>query len=77
MPAVQNKLVNDILESYDKKVKPTRLHQHSVSVTFSMDLYQIIEIVTLSTTFCTMHYACLQNEPQQYVLINAWIIEVG
>lgn len=42
---MQNKLVSDILESYDKKVKPTRVAEHPVVVTFSMDLYQIIEIV--------------------------------
>ncbi|CAG9534383.1 unnamed protein product [Cercopithifilaria johnstoni] len=55
----QFKLVNDMLERYDKKSKPVWDHNKPINVTFSMDLYQILEV----------------NGPQQYVLINAWIIE--
>uniref|UniRef100_A0A914XEH2 Uncharacterized protein n=1 Tax=Plectus sambesii TaxID=2011161 RepID=A0A914XEH2_9BILA len=55
----QNRLVNKMLDSYDKKVKPTRLAEEPVVVTFSMELYQIIEV----------------NERQQFILINAWIVE--
>uniref|UniRef100_A0A0N4ZBB2 Neur_chan_LBD domain-containing protein n=1 Tax=Parastrongyloides trichosuri TaxID=131310 RepID=A0A0N4ZBB2_PARTI len=55
----QLRLVEDLLETYDKKSKPTWNNNHPVNVTFSMDLYQILEL----------------NEPQQYILLNAWIIE--
>uniref|UniRef100_A0A915BC53 Uncharacterized protein n=1 Tax=Parascaris univalens TaxID=6257 RepID=A0A915BC53_PARUN len=55
----QLKLVHDMLEVYDKKAKPTWINEKPVNVTFSMDLYQILEL----------------NEPQQYILLNAWIIE--
>uniref|UniRef100_A0A914V8S2 Uncharacterized protein n=1 Tax=Plectus sambesii TaxID=2011161 RepID=A0A914V8S2_9BILA len=55
----QSRLVNDVLKWYDKKVKPTRSAQDAVLVSFSMELYQIIEV----------------NEPQQSVKINAWIVE--
>ncbi|KAI1727933.1 neurotransmitter-gated ion-channel ligand binding domain-containing protein [Ditylenchus destructor] len=55
----QLKLIQDMLESYDRKAKPTWDNNRPVNVTFSMDLYQILEL----------------NEPQQYILLNAWIIE--
>uniref|UniRef100_F1LEX2 Acetylcholine receptor subunit alpha-type des-2 n=1 Tax=Ascaris suum TaxID=6253 RepID=F1LEX2_ASCSU len=55
----QLKLVHDMLEVYDKKAKPTWNNEKPINVTFSMDLYQILEL----------------NEPQQYILLNAWIIE--
>uniref|UniRef100_A0A0K0FJJ0 Acetylcholine receptor subunit alpha-type deg-3 n=1 Tax=Strongyloides venezuelensis TaxID=75913 RepID=A0A0K0FJJ0_STRVS len=55
----QLRLVEDLLETYDKKSKPTWNNDDPVNVTFSMDLYQILEL----------------NEPQQYILLNAWIIE--
>ncbi|KAE9551089.1 hypothetical protein FO519_005704 [Halicephalobus sp. NKZ332] len=48
-----------MLESYDRKAKPTWDNNKPVNVTFSMDLYQILEL----------------NEPQQYILLNAWVIE--
>uniref|UniRef100_A0A914ENB3 Neurotransmitter-gated ion-channel ligand-binding domain-containing protein n=1 Tax=Acrobeloides nanus TaxID=290746 RepID=A0A914ENB3_9BILA len=55
----QMKLVQDLLEAYDKKSKPTWDNNKPINVTFSMSLYQILEL----------------NEPQQYILLNAWIIE--
>ncbi|KAL3994733.1 Neurotransmitter-gated ion-channel ligand binding domain family protein [Acanthocheilonema viteae] len=58
LPA-QLKLVRNMLETYDKKSKPVWNYSKPINVTFSMDLYQILEV----------------NEPQQYVLLNAWIIE--
>uniref|UniRef100_A0A914KWX5 Uncharacterized protein n=1 Tax=Meloidogyne incognita TaxID=6306 RepID=A0A914KWX5_MELIC len=55
----QMKLIQDILESYDRKTKPTWDNNKAINVTFSMDLYQILEL----------------NEPQQFLLLNSWIIE--
>ncbi|OZC12048.1 Neurotransmitter-gated ion-channel ligand binding domain protein [Onchocerca flexuosa] len=55
----QLKLVHDMVETYDKKSKPVWDHTKPINVTFSMDLYQILEV----------------NEPQQYILLSAWIIE--
>uniref|UniRef100_A0A7E4VZF6 Ig-like domain-containing protein n=1 Tax=Panagrellus redivivus TaxID=6233 RepID=A0A7E4VZF6_PANRE len=55
----QLRLIQDMLDSYDRKAKPTWDNNKAVNVTFSMDLYQILEL----------------NEPQQYILLNAWIIE--
>uniref|UniRef100_A0A0K0E4H6 Neur_chan_LBD domain-containing protein n=1 Tax=Strongyloides stercoralis TaxID=6248 RepID=A0A0K0E4H6_STRER len=55
----QLRLVEDLLDSYNKKSKPTWNNNDPINVTFSMDLYQILEL----------------NEPQQYILLNAWIIE--
>uniref|UniRef100_A0A1I7XU77 Neur_chan_LBD domain-containing protein n=1 Tax=Heterorhabditis bacteriophora TaxID=37862 RepID=A0A1I7XU77_HETBA len=55
----QIKLVHDLLDKYDKKAKPMWDNSKPINVSFSMDLYQILEL----------------NEPQQYILLNAWIIE--
>ncbi|KAI6183644.1 hypothetical protein M3Y97_00510900 [Aphelenchoides bicaudatus] len=59
MASDQLKLIQDLLESYDSKAKPTWDNNRPVNVTFSMDLYQLLEL----------------NEPMQYILLNAWIIE--
>lgn len=48
--SAQNRLVNDMLKWYDKKVKPTRWAQDAVVVSFSMELYQIIEVVSVKRT---------------------------
>ncbi len=42
---MQLQLVHDLLEFYDKKSKPTWDNERAVNVTFSMDLYQILELV--------------------------------
>ncbi|EGT54971.1 hypothetical protein CAEBREN_30784 [Caenorhabditis brenneri] len=55
----QIRLVHDLLDNYDKKAKPMWDNSKPINVSFSMDLYQILEL----------------NEPQQYILLNAWIIE--
>ncbi|CAJ0963491.1 unnamed protein product, partial [Mesorhabditis belari] len=52
-------LVHDLLDKYDKKAKPVWDNNSPINVSFSMDLYQILEL----------------NEPQQFILLNAWIIE--
>ncbi|RCN40041.1 hypothetical protein ANCCAN_14040 [Ancylostoma caninum] len=57
----QIQLVHDLLDKYDKKAKPMWDNSKPINVSFSMDLYQILEL----------------NEPQQYILLNAWIIEVS
>ncbi|VDN42503.1 unnamed protein product [Gongylonema pulchrum] len=44
LPA-QLKLLHDMLETYDKKSKPVWDHRRPINVTFSMDLYQILEVV--------------------------------
>lgn len=43
----QLKLIQDMLESYDRKAKPTWENNRPVNVTFSMDLYQILELVSV------------------------------
>lgn len=43
--APQQRLVGDLLARYDKKVRPGRHEHRPVVVTFSMDLYQMIEVV--------------------------------
>ncbi|EPB79133.1 hypothetical protein ANCCEY_01772 [Ancylostoma ceylanicum] len=57
----QIQLVHDLLDKYDKKAKPMWDNSKPINVSFSMDLYQILEL----------------NEPQQYILLNAWIIEIN
>ena len=42
------------------QAKPMWDPNKPINVSFSMDLYQILEL----------------NEPQQYILLNSWIIEV-
>jgi hypothetical protein len=44
-PPMQLKLVQDLLRSYDKKAKPTWLIDQAINVSFSMELYQILEVV--------------------------------
>uniref|UniRef100_A0A1I8AIY1 Neur_chan_LBD domain-containing protein n=1 Tax=Steinernema glaseri TaxID=37863 RepID=A0A1I8AIY1_9BILA len=41
----QLKLVQDLLETYDRKAKPTWDNSRPINVTFSMDLYQILELI--------------------------------
>ncbi|KAI6197450.1 hypothetical protein M3Y94_01226000 [Aphelenchoides besseyi] len=41
----QLKLIQDLLESYDPKAKPTWDNNRPVNVTFSMDLYQLLELL--------------------------------
>ncbi|PAV91581.1 hypothetical protein WR25_10892 [Diploscapter pachys] len=55
----QIRLVHDLLDKYDKKAKPMWDPNKPINVSFSMDLYKILEL----------------NEPQQYILLNSWIIE--
>ncbi|PIO62215.1 hypothetical protein TELCIR_16238 [Teladorsagia circumcincta] len=55
----QIKLVHDLLDKYDKKAKPMWDNTKPINVSFTVSLYQILEL----------------NEPQQFVLLNAWIIE--
>ena len=42
----QLRLIHDMLDSYDRKAKPTWDNTKPVNVTFSMDLYQILEVVS-------------------------------
>ncbi|VDM27863.1 unnamed protein product [Toxocara canis] len=46
MLPTQLKLVHDMLEAYDKKAKPTWDNNKPIDVTFSMDLYQILELAS-------------------------------
>jgi hypothetical protein len=46
MGSDQLKLIQDLLESYDSKAKPTWDNNRPVNVTFSMDLYQLLELVS-------------------------------
>nr|ACO48375.1 acetylcholine receptor DES-2-like protein [Haemonchus contortus] len=55
----QIQLVHDLLDKYDKKAKPMWDNTKPINVSFTVSLYQILEL----------------NEPQQFVLLNAWIIE--
>ncbi|PAV84159.1 hypothetical protein WR25_17164 [Diploscapter pachys] len=55
----QIRLVHDLLDKYDKKAKPMWDPNKPINVSFSMVLYQILVL----------------NEPQQYILLNSWIIE--
>ncbi|KAK0403649.1 hypothetical protein QR680_017050 [Steinernema hermaphroditum] len=59
MTPVHYKLEAFLMKNYSKRLLPRRFLNESVKVMFSMELYQIIEV----------------NEPSQYMLINAWIIE--
>lgn len=45
LPA-QLKLVHDMLETYDKKSRPVWDYRKPINVTFSMELYQILEVVS-------------------------------
>ncbi|CAI5441634.1 unnamed protein product [Caenorhabditis angaria] len=55
----QYKIADKILKHYKPGLLPTNNTRDPIQVHFSMELYQIIEV----------------NEPQQYLMINAWIIE--
>ncbi|KAK6019292.1 hypothetical protein OSTOST_15077 [Ostertagia ostertagi] len=52
-------ITNFILSRYNKGLIPKMLQNESIKVSFSMELYQIIQV----------------NEPQQYLMLNAWIVE--
>nr|ART34951.1 truncated MPTL1 [Haemonchus contortus] len=52
-------ITNFILSRYNKGLIPKRLQNESIKVSFSMELYQIIQV----------------NEPQQFLMLNAWIVE--
>ncbi|CAD6196079.1 unnamed protein product [Caenorhabditis auriculariae] len=55
----QYKLANRILTNYQKRLIPQKQANEPINVFFSMELYQVIEV----------------NEPQQFLMINAWIAE--
>uniref|UniRef100_A0A914DZY8 Uncharacterized protein n=1 Tax=Acrobeloides nanus TaxID=290746 RepID=A0A914DZY8_9BILA len=48
-----------LMNGYNNRVIPKRTPDDAVVVGFSVELYQIIEV----------------NEPQQYMLLNAWLVE--
>lgn len=60
-PPPHYKLEKFLMDHYNFKLIPRRDSGKAVTVRFSIGLYQIIEV----------------NEPQQYILLNAWIVEVG
>lgn len=47
----QFRLVRDKLVNYDNKVKPTYDTDKPITVNFSMDLYQLLELVTFCPTY--------------------------
>uniref|UniRef100_A0A0N5CG89 Neur_chan_LBD domain-containing protein n=1 Tax=Strongyloides papillosus TaxID=174720 RepID=A0A0N5CG89_STREA len=53
------KLENYLLNNYNPNIIPQRNRNNSVNVSFTINLYQIIEI----------------NELQQYIKINCWVVE--
>ncbi|KAH7723136.1 ACR-23-like protein [Aphelenchoides avenae] len=58
-PPVHYRLEKYLMSNYNPKLIPKRRINQTVSVSFSIGLYQIVEV----------------NEPQQYILMNAWIVE--
>ncbi|TKR73377.1 hypothetical protein L596_020691 [Steinernema carpocapsae] len=56
---IHYQLEHFLMTNYNKKLLPKRILNESVIVKFSIELYQIIKV----------------NEPAQYMLINAWIVE--
>ncbi|VDL73823.1 unnamed protein product [Nippostrongylus brasiliensis] len=52
-------ITNYILSRYNKGLIPKRLQNESIKVSFSMELYQIIQV----------------NEPQQYLMLNALVMD--
>ncbi|KAK0402137.1 hypothetical protein QR680_016166 [Steinernema hermaphroditum] len=56
---VHYQLEKFLMNNYNRRLLPRRYLNESVKVKFSMELYQIIEV----------------NEPEQYMKINAWIVE--
>ncbi|CAI2335461.1 unnamed protein product [Caenorhabditis sp. 36 PRJEB53466] len=55
----QYEIANKILAKYNNGLIPTSTSKQPIQVYFSMELYQIISV----------------NEPQQYLMLNAWIVE--
>ncbi|KAF1752626.1 hypothetical protein GCK72_019181 [Caenorhabditis remanei] len=56
---IQYELANNILENYQKGLIPKVRKDSPINVTMSIQLYQIIQV----------------NEPQQFLLLNAWVVE--
>ncbi|CAB3397017.1 unnamed protein product [Caenorhabditis bovis] len=56
---IQYELANDILSRYQKNLIPKIRKNQPINVTFSLQLYQIIQV----------------NEPQQFLLLNSWVVE--
>ncbi|KAH7710456.1 mutant ACR-23-like protein [Aphelenchoides avenae] len=53
------RLMRFLMTGYKSKLLPRRLMNQSVIVRFTIGLHQIIEV----------------NEPQQYVILNSWVVE--
>lgn len=76
------KLRDHILKNYNTELIPRRSKQGNITVAFSIDLYQIIEVVKrLSVSAAPSNLQSipvkkLQNEPHQQVSLNTWVIEV-
>lgn len=58
-PPAQYKLETFLMKHYNHKLLPRRNSKKPVRVKFRIGLYQIVEI----------------NEPQQYIMLNSWIVE--
>uniref|UniRef100_A0A915EQW6 Neurotransmitter-gated ion-channel ligand-binding domain-containing protein n=1 Tax=Ditylenchus dipsaci TaxID=166011 RepID=A0A915EQW6_9BILA len=59
-PPIHYRLEKYLMDNYNPKLIPRRNKKRPISVHFSIGLYQIIEV----------------NEPQQYILLNSWIVEI-
>ncbi|PIC44736.1 hypothetical protein B9Z55_004999 [Caenorhabditis nigoni] len=55
----QYEIANKILDKYNAGLIPVSRTKQPIQVHFSMELYQIISV----------------NEPQQYLMLNAWVVE--
>ena len=60
--------------SYDSRVRPVVNHSQPTTVKFSMSLYQILSIV--SSRQNAPFKSSFQNEKQQSVDLNVWVIQV-
>uniref|UniRef100_A0AC34QMU4 Uncharacterized protein n=1 Tax=Panagrolaimus sp. JU765 TaxID=591449 RepID=A0AC34QMU4_9BILA len=58
-PPDHYRLEHYLKTNYNSRVLPRRQSNETVNVSIKMEIYQIIEI----------------NEPQQYILLNAWLVE--
>ena len=55
----EDRLLDKLFDGYDQRVRPVRHHNHVLNVTFTMELYQLLEI----------------SEREEYIKIKATITQ--
>ena len=64
-----NRLVNDLLSTYNRNVRPVANQSDVLNVKIRVDLYNIVEVVS----FCKPRVYSAQNEAKEQIVFTQWV----